>query len=1566
MKKVLLLLVFAFASIFLAEAQTTYYVSTDVTSNDANAGTSWLTAFRTVQKALSVATNGDEIWVAAGVYYPDEGLSVLPSDPRDATFQLKSGVKLYGGFAGSEAPTFDLSLRNFVINETILSGDIDQDGPQQPVVNNPLGDTDYFSNVYHVVTSLNVDNTATFDGFTITAGSAWGVFNPQPDLIGAGMYNNGSSLVISNCKFAGNYAQGSGGGMYNDNSPLTIMNCTFINNNTSGGGGQQFGAAIYNRSSTVPITDCSFLNNVAEGAGAITYDDSGSPTITRCTFTNNEATITSGGAVFNFTTTAKFVKCIFSGNKATSSNGGAVNVSDATTFEECMFSNNTADRNGGAIFYGSSSSTLMEFIDCEFTENKAGEDGGGIAMFGGSVTITDCMFTGNESMTRSGGGIFSDSNSSLEVTGSTFSQNEAAANGGGISSNQITALMVDDCTFSENEATNGAGLSLGSGNQPTVTNCTFSMNDAFGGGGGIVSFNENNPSILNCSFFGNEASGGGAFSNSSSSPNIINCIFSGNNGTNSGGAISNSNSSPNIINCSITGNKSIFGGGFENRNNSSPIITNCIVWNNQSGGAINPSIYNQNTSSNPVISNTIIPFDCGWDTELGTDGGNNLNVDPLFVTPVDPATAPTTSGDLRLMTTSPAINRGDNSVVTVPPFPDDGSSNPIDLDGNARIQVTTVDMGAYEENTGATLNPIVGGASIIYVDADANPGGDGTSWATAYNNLQDALVKACGATCPGDIWVANGIYYPSQNSTNTSSGATDRTNTFQLCNNVGIYGGFSGWSGGFSGGSDETMLSQRNVTANITILSGDLNRDDGQRPIVTDPSTNTNISDNAYTVVTGSFTDDTAILDGFTITAGHANVNTTLNNPTREGAGMYNDNGSPTIAHCTFTGNLAIFDGGGISNFRSSPSITDCIFSNNIATENSGGGIANFEGSIVVANCMFLNNRAGSVGGAIDNGRCISMITDCTFFGNISGNGGAIYQSEASIDVLHCTFEQNVADNVGGGIFNISNTSPSSFINCTFVGNMAQGGGGLHIELSSSTTTVANCIFTGNEATDIGGAFTININPIDIINCTFSGNKAANRGGAIFNVISSSNITNSIIWNNQAGGVIDDANASIFNLAGGTPLISHTIIPFECTWNPLLGINGGNNNSIDPEFITPVDPATAPTTAGNVRLMTISPAINRGNNSVVTVPPFPDDGSSNPIDLDGNARIQVTTVDRGAYEENTGATTNPIVSNLPVKPAVDVTLATCDATGQIAFTGSLGTNEAYFFSTNGGFTFEELMTATITLPQGPANAITYQIKTVNSVTGCESELEVVNIEAVICPGTITIVKEVVEGSTESEFDFEIDLGNSVSDFVLTDGQDRTFDELAPGDYVINETFPVGESDDWEALEANDIVCVSENGNSTFEFLPFADEDDTFGTRVTLASGDNVTCTFMNTEKPDCVIPTLGGVSIANICTGKKATVTLTGLIPEMTFEVTYTLGSDDPETVIVTSNANGEATFETRVVSFADDNGAILTITLIDYEEDANTCPNDDLSNNTATLNVLNVDCGEFPWRGGE
>jgi hypothetical protein len=77
-----------------------YYVDSDFQGEN-SVGTSWLSAFPTIQEAINTAAanQGDEIWVKAGVYTPS-------GKDRMASFLLKSGIHLYGR---SEEPRLNSS-----------------------------------------------------------------------------------------------------------------------------------------------------------------------------------------------------------------------------------------------------------------------------------------------------------------------------------------------------------------------------------------------------------------------------------------------------------------------------------------------------------------------------------------------------------------------------------------------------------------------------------------------------------------------------------------------------------------------------------------------------------------------------------------------------------------------------------------------------------------------------------------------------------------------------------------------------------------------------------------------------------------------------------------------------------------------------------------------------------------------------------------------------------------------------------------------------------------------------------------------------------------------------------------------------------------------------------------------------------------------------------------------------------------------------------------------------------------------------------------------------------------
>lgn len=285
-------------------------------------------------------------------------------------------------------------------------------------------------------------------------------------------------------------------------------------------------------------------------------------------------------------------------------------------------------------------------------------------------------------------------------------------------------------------------------------------------------------------------------------------------------------------------------------------------------------------------------------------------------------------------------------------------------------------------------------SSILYVKPGTS--GDCSTWTDACD-LQDALSTAVS----GDqIWVAAEAYKPTAGS--------DRQATFQLKSGVAIYGGFPN--------TGDPSWEDRDWETNITILSGDLNNDDG--------ADFTNNGENSYHVVTGSAVDATAILDGFTIKGGNANGDWFL--PEGSGGGMHNTGASPTLTNLIFSSNAACYGGGLHNTSLSHPTLTNVAFSSNQALYN-GGGIHNAIYSHPILTTVTFNNNSATV------------------------YGGGLYNSFSSPTMTDVTFSDNIASEIGGGIFNYEN-SPS-LTDVTFSGNKANDGGGMSNWTSSPTLT---------------------------------------------------------------------------------------------------------------------------------------------------------------------------------------------------------------------------------------------------------------------------------------------------------------------------------------------------------------------------------------------------------------------------------------------------------------------------------------------------------------------------------
>lgn len=368
MKRIITVLLLAGLCTANLFAQDTLYVKPNSTSTAWNGQTS---VYTDLQNAIDAAASGDQIWVAAGTYTPTTRIP-NGNDDRCKSFILKSGISLYGGFAGTETSIDERDnesdLWDFT-TPTILSADI---------TNTPDVMTD---NSYHVIYGADLQDIV-IDGFVITGG--YGdrqSYNDEQK--GAGIFlgvstHGCTNCEIRNCELYNNVAQLNGGAAYLPKT-CTLFGCYIHDNSTlavnSSGGG------IYWENFSFPAdvaTECQFINNSCPATQAV-----------------SSSTRYGGGAI-SAGSNCQFYHCTFVGNFSTNP-GGAAYVSAGNQFRHCYFVGNQASL-GGCIYGGTSSSLLVS--NCLFTNNAATNNGGCISITGSSCRSVNCTFVGNTAPTN--------------------------------------------------------------------------------------------------------------------------------------------------------------------------------------------------------------------------------------------------------------------------------------------------------------------------------------------------------------------------------------------------------------------------------------------------------------------------------------------------------------------------------------------------------------------------------------------------------------------------------------------------------------------------------------------------------------------------------------------------------------------------------------------------------------------------------------------------------------------------------------------------------------------------------------------------------------------------------------------------------------------------------------------------------------------------------------------------------------------------------------------------------------------------------------------------------------
>jgi hypothetical protein len=373
--------------------------------------------------------------------------------------------------------------------------------------------------------AFNIDpgTTVTILGLTITAGDA-GHIGSGGDIynsgnltlnddtvslgqaeLGAGLYNNGGVVTILDSTFSNSEASQQGGAILNaSGGSINITSTTFSGNDAS----EEAGGAICNENASLTLTGCTLTDNTAGtyGGGVCNFAD-GTTLISGTTLSSNAAGFW-GGAIFNYIDADLTVTggCTINSNEADGTFGGGLfndqgtaNVSGTSFTSNAIF-----DLDGGVGAGVASELGTLNLSNCTFTDNGdfAVVAGGGLYADDLSTTVSSCQFINNQA--EYGGGIFQNSNDTLNMSGSTLADNTATDYGGGAYLAGIA--YIDNSTFAGNQAEYGGGLI--SYTTLTMANCTISTNIATAtsdAGGGIYA-NTGNTTLYNTIVSGNTLS----------------------------------------------------------------------------------------------------------------------------------------------------------------------------------------------------------------------------------------------------------------------------------------------------------------------------------------------------------------------------------------------------------------------------------------------------------------------------------------------------------------------------------------------------------------------------------------------------------------------------------------------------------------------------------------------------------------------------------------------------------------------------------------------------------------------------------------------------------------------------------------------------------------------------------------------------------------------------------------------------------------------------------------------------------------------------------------------------
>lgn len=320
-------------------------------------------------------------------------------------------------------------------------------------------------------------------------------------------------------------------------------------------------------------------------------------------------------------------------------------------------------------------------------------------------------------------------------------------------------------------------------------------------------------------------------------------------------------------------------------------------------------------------------------------------------------------------------------------------------------------------------------AKIYYVNSSAIGNNNGLSWSNAFKDLQNALSVS---VADDEIWVAKGTYY--------ATNSNNRDESFYIKNGVNLYGSFWG---------NETSIDERNITSNISVLSGDIGIKNDN-------------TDNTKTIVKFENISNEITFDAFKIESGNNMTQDNLNGGT--GISFLNNNAAINLINVSVN-NCRGYIKSGVYLSNSRVNAYNCTFSMNFSVGIAGAIYADTNSELNVIDSKFEQNSA-NLGAALDfKGKSLKM-DRCSISKNtcFSGNIINVGESVENFTLSNSLIVGNLA--LSASVFSCSSTKQNAvkIVNSTIADNNSSSNfaSTIYKYPNASSVIIYNCIISDN------------------------------------------------------------------------------------------------------------------------------------------------------------------------------------------------------------------------------------------------------------------------------------------------------------------------------------------------------------------------------------------------------------------------------------------------------------------------------------------------------------------------